>query len=201
MISHELRCIFVHIQKTGGSSIRRALNMVQHDRDKHRSAAELKPRYRSEDWDLYFKFAFVRNPWDRLVSWWEMIQQNAAAGKPMNGFQHYVLSRANTFEQFILRRGGEYPDYDGVKCIFRNQLDYMRDGAGSCVDFVGRFENLRADFEFVMSRLGVTAPPLPHLNSSNHRHYSTYYSDALGELVSREYAVDIAAFGYRFERQ
>jgi hypothetical protein len=201
MISHEFRCIFVHIQKTGGSSIRRALNMVQHDADKHRLAAELRPKYRSEEWNSYFKFAFVRNPWDRLVSWWEMIQQNAAARKPMNGFQFYVLSRATTFEEFVLRCGEDYHDHDGSKCIFRNQVDYIHGDGDIFVDFVGRFETLHEDFERVRSRLAAPTAALPHLNRSTHRHYSSYYTESLRELVSDRYARDIAAFGYRFERQ
>jgi len=200
MISHPLRCIFVHIQKTGGSSVRQALHMAQHDADKHRFASELRAGYGEACWRSYFKFAFVRNPWDRLVSWWRMIERNAATGRPMNGFQRFVLSRADSFEEFLTHCDAEYPDHDGSKWIFRNQVDYISDADGIIVDFVGRFERLQADFAVVCSRLGVPTAAMPHLNRSGHRHYSEYYSQATSALVAARFARDIAAFGYSFER-
>ncbi|MGP8230532.1 MAG: sulfotransferase family 2 domain-containing protein [Steroidobacteraceae bacterium] len=107
MISHDLRCILVHIQKTGGMSIRRALNMQLWDPHQHRFASEVRTLYGPEVWQHYFKFGFVRNSWDRLVSWWEMIRRNVAEGRPMNGFQRYVTSNAATFEEFIRNCGAE----------------------------------------------------------------------------------------------
>lgn len=199
MISHELRCILVHVQKTGGMSIRRALNMQQWDPHQHRFASELRTLYGPELWQGYFKFGFVRNPWDRLVSWWEMIRRNVAEGRPMNEFQRYVLSNAATFEDFICKCGAEYRDRDGSKWIYRNQVDYLTDSSGApLVDFIGRFENLPADFGFVAGRLGLKAGPIPHINRSNRRVYAEYYTDELRDIVAHRYARDIAAFGYEF---
>lgn len=199
MISHDLRCILVHVQKTGGMSIRRALNMQQWDPHQHRFASELRTIYGPDVWQRYFKFGFVRNPWDRLVSWWEMIRRNIAEGRPMNGFQRYVAGNAGTFEDFIRNCGAEYRDFDGSKWIYRNQVDYLTDSSGSLlVDFVGRFENLPADLGFVTARLGLKSGPIPHINRSDHRLYSEYYSDELRDIVALHYARDIAAFGYDF---
>jgi len=202
MISHQLRCIFVHIQKTGGSSVRQALHMAQHDADKHRFAQELRAAYGEACWRSYFKFAFVRNPWDRLVSWWRMIERNAATGRPMNGFQRFVLSRAGSFEEFLTHCDTEYRDHDGAKWIFRNQVDYISDPSGIIVDFVGRFERLQADFAEVCSRLGLPTLTMPHLNRSGHAHthYSEYYSEATTALVAARFVRDIDTFGYSFER-
>lgn len=201
MISHSLRCIFVHIQKTGGSSVRQALQMAQHDADKHRFARELRARYGEAYWRSYFKFAFVRNPWDRLVSWWRMIEQNAATGRPMNGYQRFILSRARSFEEFLGNCDQEYHDHDGSKWIFRNQLDYISDSGGVIVDFVGRFERLQADFAAVSSRLGLPPMRIPHVNRSGHTHYCGYYSEAARALVAARFARDIEAFGYSFDRE
>jgi hypothetical protein len=201
MISHDLRCIFVHIQKTGGSSVRQALKMAQHDLNKHRFALELRAGYGEEYWRSYFKFAFVRNPWDRLVSWWCMIEQNALAKRPMNGFQRFILSRANTFDQFLSNCDEEYHDGDGSKWIFRNQLDYISDANGVTVDFVGRFERLESDFATISSRLGLSGLQIPHVNRSTRKHYSKYYSEAASRLVAARFARDIQAFSYSFEKQ
>jgi hypothetical protein len=199
VISHDLRCILVHVQKTGGMSIRQALNMQQWDPHQHRFASELQLLYGPELWQRYFKFGFVRNPWDRLVSWWEMIRRNVAEGRPMNGFQRYVLGNAATFEDFIRNCGDEYRDRDGSKWIYRNQVEYLTDSDGTLlVDFVGRFENLPADFGFVAARLGLKSTLIPHVNRSTRRLYAEYYSDELRAIVAHRYARDIAAFGYEF---
>jgi len=199
VISHDLRCILVHVQKTGGMSIRRALDMAQWDPHQHRFASELRSLYGPELWESYFKFGFVRNPWDRLVSWWEMIRRNVAEGRPMNGFQRYVVSNAATFEDFIRKCDAEYRDSDGSKWISRNQVDYLTDSSGALlVDFVGRFENLSADFGFVAARLGLESAAIPHMNRSNHRLYAEYYNEELRDIVAHRYARDIAAFGYEF---
>lgn len=199
MLSHDLRCIFVHIQKTGGSSIRHALHWGHEDADKHRLARELRVTYGDSCWNSYFKFAFVRNPWDRLVSWWRMIEQSAASGRPLYGFWGFILSRASSFEEFLMNCDEEYHDKDGAKWIFRNQLDYVSDANGIIVDFVGRCERLQQDFAVVSSRLGLPAMQIPHVNRSEHRHYSEYYSEATRALVAARFARDIEAFGYTFE--
>lgn len=201
MLSHDLRCIFVHIQKTGGSSIRHALHWAHGDVDKHRFAHELRVGYGENYWNSYFKFAFVRNPWDRLVSWWRMIEQNAASGRQMTAFWRFILSRASSFEEFLTNCDEEYHDQDGSKWIFRNQLDYISDAGSVIVDFVGRFERLQEDFALISSRLGLPAMRIPHVNRSEHMHYSKYYSEATSALIAARFARDIEAFGYSFERQ
>jgi chondroitin 4-sulfotransferase 11 len=202
MISHELRCIFVHVQKTGGSSIRGALRMAQFDAHKHRFADELRTIYGADTWNQYFKFAFVRNPWDRLVSWWEMMRRNVVEGRPRNGFQRYIMERARTFEEFLQQCDSEYRDADGAKWIYRNQVDYLRDrDEVLLVDFVGRFEQLQLDFSHVAARLNVAPITLPHVNGTVRRPYTSYYSRELRELVAERYAKDIEAFGYRFAEE
>jgi len=140
------RFIFVHIQKTGGESIRAALGLPRYEPRKHRSARELRELYTPEEWASALKFAIVRNPWDRLVSWWSFINSRRGlyfSGYPVNKFVRYVLSNAATFQELIERCDAEIHDEDGAKWIFRNQLDYITDENGQqIVDFVGRFERL-----------------------------------------------------------
>lgn len=196
------RTIFVHIQKTGGESVRAAFGQPRNSPDKHRTATELRSRYGDAIWADYFKFGIVRNPWDRLVSWWSMIDGMRArfeAGAKLNAFQTYILSNAGTFDEFVLKCDQEILDADGAKWVFRNQRDYLADDSGALiVDFVARFETLAADFSFV-SRRALTPPsPLPHANISRHAAYVTYYTQELADLVRERFAKDIAAFGYEF---
>lgn len=196
------RLIFVHIQKTGGSSVTSALGGSEHPPEKHWLARELRDRYGRETWNDCYRFAFVRNPWDRLVSWWSMIdnQKTAiAAGARANTFFRYVLERAETFEDFLHKCGDEVRDPDGRKCIWRNQLDYLCDEDGvSMVDFIGRFETLDQDFAAVTRHVYGASRPLPRTNASRRRPYVDYYTPELTAMVTEAYADDIAAFGYRF---
>jgi hypothetical protein len=198
MISDNLKCVFIHIQKTGGDSIETALGLEV--TDKHFLARQLNVKYDRALWNHYFKFAFVRNPWDRLVSWYSMIEN--ARGRPrLNGFFRYVLTNAASFEDFILRCTDQIRDDDGDKCIYTNQIEYLVDMNGTLlVDFVGRFERLQQDFDQVCSVLGIETRLLPRLNhGSRHEHYSQYYSDEMREFVSERYKSDIEYFGFAFE--
>ncbi|HET7851985.1 MAG TPA: sulfotransferase family 2 domain-containing protein [Methyloceanibacter sp.] len=200
MLSLAHRCIFVHVQKTGGESIGAMLGAEPGDQHKHRTALELRALYGDEVWASCFKFAFVRNPWDRLVSWWSMIDamRPNLASSQVNPFQRFILTRATTFAEFLLNCDEVVEDHDGRKHIFQNQIDYLADERGTLlVDYVGRFETLHEDALYIAERLGLSAS-LPHLNPSRHAPYARYYDRALALLVAKRYAPDIEAFGYSF---
>lgn len=218
LISRSRRLAFVHIQKTGGSTIADLLARHVPDLEtlgaKHGFAADT--RARLPEWDSYFKFAFVRNPWDRLVSWYSMIDQ--ARGIPWfetlwneRKRRHYRQARHNPLWRQVLDQGGGFADFvrhchepvlveQGTRYSFAfNQVDYLCDGSGGLlVDFVGRFERWEADAGAVFDRLGIRVPAWPRRNPSRHAHYATYYTPELAELVARRYARDVAAFGYAF---
>jgi Sulfotransferase family len=201
MIAKDSGWIFVHIQKCGGNSARAALGVEIDDAHKHFSACELRKIYGEDVWRKAFKFSFVRNPWDRLVSWWANIDANRpamAAGRPLNKFHYFVLERATTFEEFLENCDEEIIDSDGRKWIYRNQSDYLTDASGKMlVDFVGRFETLQQDYAFISKKIGSTAP-LPHTNRSTHGPYTDYYTQAMAAEVARRYRADIERFGYVF---
>ncbi len=202
MIIDELKLVFVHIQKTGGNSISKALGQSTGHSTKHFTAAQLRSLAGEDAWNAYFKFAFVRNPWDRLVSWWSMIDRHRPrheAGEKLNAFQTLVLTRAKTFADFV-RLKDCVVDPDGRKSVHFNQIDYLTDAEGEIiVDFVGRFEHLGRDLDTALSgRLGRRID-LPHLNASSRGDYRKFYSPDLAEEVARIYERDIRAFGYRFE--
>ena len=78
MISHKYKCIFIHIPKTGGTSIENALlgGKKQPTRIKHKRAKDYLKQYPKE-WKQYFKFTVIRNPWDWMVSWYYWRGQNS----------------------------------------------------------------------------------------------------------------------------
>jgi chondroitin 4-sulfotransferase 11 len=196
IISNRAKCIFVHIQKTGGASIEELLrsndpgieaNSLQGRR--HMAAGELRAFVPPDVWSAYFKFAFVRNPWDRLVSWYYMCVQTPTA----NPFARYIKDNAPTFDDFLKKTTTGIAER-----TTRNQLDYVTNDAGDIiVDFVGRYEDLQLDFSRVRKRLDLAAE-LPHVNRSAHEHYRKYYTDETRDIVSRRFEKDIQHFGYLF---
>ena len=195
-ISHKTRAIFIHIQKTGGDAIETAVRRddpaLEADlltRRRHPLAREVRAAVPTDVWSGYFRFAFVRNPWERLVSWYCMCMQIPAP----NAFARYVRGEAPTFTDFITRATTGMGER-----TTRNQLDFVAGEDGSLmVDFIGRYENLAADYRIVKERLRLTAD-LPHTNRSSHTSYRDYYTPETRAIVADRYARDIAHFGYRF---
>ncbi len=198
------RFLFVHVQKTGGSSLAAALtSSLPHVRPflgTHDHASQARDALGDAFWS-YFRFAFVRNPWDRLVSWYSMIVQQSR-GRPRESLHRlwrYVLDTSSTFDEFVLRCTDTIDDVDGRKSFLYNQLDYLSDAEGNLlVDFVGRYESLDADARQVFRRLGLPAAELPRLNRSRRADYRDYYTARTQDVVAERYRRDIEHFGYRF---
>lgn len=203
IISHRKRFIFVHTYKVAGTSVRAALKPyadVMYRKytprrvlyvlglldsiGEHATAREIRENVGPEVFDRYFKFAFVRNPWDWQVSLYHYIRSHPLHPqyrqvKALNGFAEYVEWRIANDK--VLQR------------------DFVADGDGRLlVDYVGRFENLDADFASVCRHLGIPATPLPHKMTSSHRDYTEYYDERTRRLVTEHYRQDIDLFGYRF---
>ena len=142
-----------------------------------------------EAWRAYFKFAFVRNPWDRLVSWYHMCMQRAAENK----FSRYIKEHAPTFEDFVTKTTTGIAE----KTTY-NQLDYVTDEKGDViVDFIGRYETLHEELSLVKARLNLSFE-LPHVNKSDHKNYREYYTDETRDIVAQRFARDIRYFGYDY---
>lgn len=138
-----------------------------------------------KQFETYFKFGFVRNPWDRVVSLYERNE----------GLQ---LKDKMTFEQFV-----DWIKYSSSTCIHpsphRYQLDWFVDPHGNLIaDFIGRFERLEEDWTFVAQKLRITEK-LPHIrNNPRARHYTEYYTSRTRDLIATRFKLDIEQFGYEF---
>jgi hypothetical protein len=218
LISHEEpKFIFIHIQKTGGVSISNLLRRYSPTTTPGRGLRHISARRalkQVENPDDYFKFAFVRNPWDRLVSWYTMIDEarkGVADGtaEPMtrrlikkNNLFKYVLRCGPTFDEFVKNCTEKQWMGNGYYSFTFNQLRYLTDKNGEVlVDYIGRFENLAQDISHVFDKLGLEASQLeiPHENRSAHSHYSEMYTPETREIVRKRFRRDIEFFGYEFE--
>lgn len=168
---------------------------------KQQLTSELEGKYRG-----YFKFAFVRNPWDRLVSCYsqklldvkrDSIGQTSNLSPSISGIELY---NGMPFDDFV-RAIHAIPDED-ANLHFRSQWATVCDEDGSIMaDFVGHFETLEEDFSYVAENIGVPELQLPHLLRSKNREgrsYYEFYNNRLAELVHERYTKDIGLFGYSF---
>jgi hypothetical protein len=211
LISKKKKFIFVHVQKTAGTSLRKVLREQAPDSrlwlGRHGHASSGIAEMGRARWDDYFSFGFVRNPWDRLVSHYSMIQDRIAVLTPEQRSQarpfkvelwNYVLHFSHDFESFLDNCTGLIRDRDCYKSFLFNQIDYLSDEDGKlAVDFVGRFENFEEDARHALDRIGISAE-VPRLNRSARGDYRDYYTSLTRDLVAKRFARDIELFGYEF---
>ncbi len=178
--------IFIHINKTGGSSIEKALGM-QFD---HRSAREKIAAIGHETWRRKFTFSIVRNPWDKVVSHYHYRLKTAQAG---------FRDSPPSFKDWVrLAYAEKHPIYHDQPIMFATQMDWVADDDNRIlVNYIGRFETLDADFNTICQRIGRNAQ-LPHLKASKHEHYRNYYDDTSREIIATHFARDVIAFNYDF---
>jgi len=154
--------------------------------------------FRRARWPNYTRIAFVRNPWDRLVgAWADKIRKRYDQDDPQmfSGFVRYGWPMDMEFAQFA-EAACSMPD-EQRNCHFSLQVPLLTQADEWCVDFLGRFERIAADW----NRLRAMFPKLgelPHAHSSEHEPYTAYYTPELRKLVRKAYALDITRFGYTF---
>ena len=185
LVSREGKVVFIHTSRTGGTAIRSVLRghfpEIDEPLYEHASAREA-ARFFGGEYESYFRFAFVRNPWARFWSWYGMLKKTAGA-------------EDFSFDEFLrswIREDGSLE--------LANQVDFLSDDAGVLlVNEIGRFEDFESELRRILRLAGIGgALALPHVNSGSDGCYEEGYSNDGRELVSRAYQRDIEAFGYRF---
>lgn len=151
----------------------------------HAEAEKIQTYFAPENYQNYFKFAFVRNPWDWQVSQYRYMMQKKAH------FQHDTVKSLTNFDRFLEWRLQE----DLVL-----QKDFVTDRQDkTIVDFIGKYENLDRDFATICTKIGIDAT-LPYLNKSTSKvkPYHEYYTEYGKNLVAKYCQADIELFGYEF---
>lgn len=206
IVSHAHRFIFVAIPKTGTHSVRQALreHMAEGDLEQvglfvnkrfpwpelaalhhgHLSLTQVRPFLGEDAFARYFKFAFVRNPFDRFVSYCSfMTRDSDAFQQNPRAVMHHVL--------FTLR--------PVQHLLFQPQYLLLTDDDGRLLaDDLGRVEDMQGSFDRVCERIGVPSRALDRVNSSRRGDYRQYYDQKLIDGVGELYARDLELFGYTF---
>ena len=205
MINREHKFIFIHIPKNAGEAISEALGIKplrsQHEfkfetciLDKHETITECMVLKKSIE--NYFRFSFVRNPWDRQVSMWSYFRKRNIQPVASVSFEYYIKHQ----EAMLIGAPERYLSNSQRKInVLYPQYFYISDWWGNnVVDFIGRFENLQNDFDTICDKIGIPRRTIPQKNSSNHKHYTEHYNTETREIVAEKYAKDIEYFGYKF---
>lgn len=205
IISARHKFIFVAIPKTGTHSVRQALRQHLGDEDieqvglfvqkkfpipelaqirhGHLSLAQVRPYLRPEEFDGFFKFAFVRNPFDRFVSYCAFITREGG---------HFEDDPKAVMRHFV-----DNPPWEHI--LFKPQHEFLTGSDGELLsDDVGRVESMQQSYDRIAERIGIPTTTLERVNSSSRRDYRDYYNRSLMEGVAKLYGRDLEYFGYEF---
>ena len=203
IISHKLKFIFIKTQKTAGSSIEADLSTFCGDEDiitkqflleiegfqprnfgdfkDHHGAKVIREKISPKIWDQYYKFCFERNPYDKMVSWyWDKIWRGGFEGS----FKEFCFHCSNNPQKFPM--GIELYTIDNIPVV----------------DFIGKYETLKKDFDQICTKLGIPhQEKLSRLRSGYRQkpdHYSQYYDEETKKIIEKHYSREISMFGYSF---
>ena len=208
IVSHRHRFIFAAVPKTGTHAVRQALREQLGDGDVeqvglfvakrfpwedlaafrhgHLSLRQVRPHLGEDAFGGYFKFAFVRNPFDRFVS-----------------YCAFMLRDGDIFQQRsreVMRRFlfGEPPEHH---ILFQPQASLLvsEDGETLLTDRIGRVEDMQGSYDAICARIGIASRRLDRVNGSRRGDYRHYYDQSLIDGVAARYARDLDLFGYTFD--
>ncbi len=192
-----LSAVFVRVPKTGSISVCAAL--LGDRGGAHRTARDYKRIYGPLEYRRRFSFAFVRDPYARLVSVYTYLKGGGRTDYDRQ-FADEHLSGIDSFEQFVLGWLDERTMTRGIH--LRPQTDFVCDRGRVAVDFVGRFEDIDRDFAHVARRLGIVDErgepvTLPHKNKTGReRAVDSFYTPEVRRRVAGLYAADFETFEY-----
>jgi hypothetical protein len=206
LISHKHKFIFIAIPKTATHAIRFALRpqMGENDLEQvslfqnkklpyegisnldhgHIKCTEIMPILGDTIWNTYFKFAIVRNPFDRFISYVAFIHRNNPQFKiNPSPFLYNAIINKQTHKHIL----------------FKPQTDFIYNEKGKLmIDYVGRYENLQESYNYIANRLGIPSHTLEVVNTSIRNSYIDYFDEELKKFVLNFYRSDLENFNYLY---
>lgn len=209
ILSTDPKFLFMHIPKTGGSSMEEVLyHFLDFDYSgpTHSTMLNYKHYVDKELFDSLFKFTTIRNPWDLQVSCWRYYVRNSHIDMT---FDEYIKWK---FEGYIMDMADRIPrDVEGASVewlqnafyVHRTPLTYffIDEEGNFLVDYLLTLERSAQHFENVCKHLGLKDAFLPHSNVSNEtgETYHSYYTEYTKNIVSKVFSLDIKLFGYDYD--
>lgn len=182
-----MKICFIHINKTGGTSIKTCLGLPM----EHKTALQKISELGLAEWQRRLTFCVVRNPWDKVLShyYWRVRTNQTELGSRPISFSSWVYASY----------GNQDPFYYDKPMMFMPQLDWISDRHDKVlVKKILRFERLAEDFGEICDLIGRADLQFPHLKPTDHDHYRIYYDDATRDIVANWFRKDIKVFAYSF---
>ena len=162
--------------------------------------------YGKEKFEEYFKFTFVRNPWDRFISLWVKFKEEVLLQEQFNGLFNLHVDTDFKEPQELLRylllahrKGLLLPRW------FKSQYEYVHDeNLRVLTNYVGMYEKFQFSFDFLCYRIDVPHKTLPWSSEEHRRkkkygkHYTEWYDDIMINAVAEIYYHDIRTWSYEF---
>lgn len=193
------KVIFVHIPKNAGTTV---TSLCKFDDvfslalfSKHLTLDQMRGVV-GTDLSEYRKFAIVRNPWSRMISFYRYTMKLL---RKKSDFINWQIEKRLTFTQFVkmVYTTEHFPH------VRQTQLSYIvhsEKGGNVGVDFVGRYENLSTTFAYIRDVLGYEVQPqVKVLNQSFKSNTTEYYTPETLKMIADLFQEDIAHFEYTFE--
>lgn len=212
MINRKHKFIFIHIPKCGGISISKSSPVFEGKKnvDAHLRNIDYNKRYKKID--NYFRFAFVRNPWARMVStyvFWKNQTPDSPFWKWDSPRTEFIRNNKLDFNSFIQELSNRNPVFfKDQRCSdwrvphTRPCWEYVQDESGRNwgTNFIGKVENMQDDFQDLCSKIGLKDLVLPHVNSTEHAYYADFYWSKTRKQIAQLFDQDIARFHYKFNQ-
>ena len=194
MIDFKQKFIFVHVTKTGGTSVEKALGGKLHD---HRVCRKYQSEYGVDIFNHFSSFSIVRNPWDKIVSHYIYLRLHKKSNEVKDPAKDIAsIVKDLTFNEWVEKIGrGEK-----VAAFPLKHFDYLKVDGKMVIENIIRFENLEKDFNRICSKLDIKRTKLPHLNKSHHAHYSNYYNKRTRDIIGKFYEEEVDYFKYTYDR-
>jgi len=198
VISDKYRYAWFPITKVASCSITSALNELNEFEPKIGPEKWNDVEYNQEKLKKYFKFVFVRNPFDRLVSCYfnKILMTKDWDGTEMPA-ETDILEKMRqdniSFTDFVRKITTIYWKMDGHWDLQYSRLPNINE-----LDFIGKYENLQIDFDYVCKQLKLKQFSLPTILKTEHKHYTEYYDDETRKIVAEKYKKDLDLFNYTF---
>ena len=177
MIIDEHKAIFIHIPKNAGTSIETyfANRSVRIQPIKHADIHEVKRKFKNS-YNNYRKFTIIRNPYDKMVSWYFYLKRNLGENYKVIEFNEWIKDPSKFWHA-------------------NDPISYLKpqhEWVDETVEIL-KFENLNKELnEFFKEEIN-----LPIINKSNHKHYLDYYNEESSNIIYNRYKEDFEKYGYK----
>tara|TARA_R110000824_G_scaffold116284_3_gene267647 strand:+ start:914 stop:1495 length:582 start_codon:yes stop_codon:yes gene_type:complete len=193
MILKDKKIVFIHIPRCAGVSTERFFGW--HGL-RHETMQTYANEYGFNYLDSCFKFTFIRNPWDRMVSWYFKHKNNKLyEPKTPEAFTKWIKGgMPNHWERNVNEVDKtNWAGKDALSC-----LDFLNNDQNINIDYIGKVETINKDMEYICNKANIEYKELPHVNKSDHKHYREYYNEETENIVRKRFKRDLLFFPYEF---